>query len=53
VHVALAARPDVQLAKPGMGVDEALMVVANEQARTLAALAASRESAGQARGAGR
>ncbi|MFI6153005.1 methylaspartate ammonia-lyase [Kitasatospora sp. NPDC051170] len=40
VHVALASRPEVQLAKPGMGVDEALMIVRNEQARTLAVLAA-------------
>ncbi|MFG1988996.1 methylaspartate ammonia-lyase [Actinoplanes sp. NPDC048988] len=38
VHVALAARPDVQLAKPGMGVDEGLMLVRNEQARVLAML---------------
>jgi methylaspartate ammonia-lyase len=38
VHLALAARPDVQLAKPGMGVDEGLMLVRNEQARVLAVL---------------
>jgi methylaspartate ammonia-lyase len=38
VHVAVATRADVQLAKPGMGVDEGLMLVANEQARLLARL---------------
>jgi len=36
VHVALATRPAMMLAKPGMGVDEAVMVVSNEMARTLA-----------------
>jgi methylaspartate ammonia-lyase len=35
-HVALATRPDFMLAKPGMGGDEALMIQANEMARTLA-----------------
>ncbi len=39
VHVAVATQADVQLAKPGMGVDEGLMIVANEQARLLAELA--------------
>lgn len=38
VHIALAAGPDQMLAKPGMGVDEAYMVVANEMSRTLALL---------------
>jgi methylaspartate ammonia-lyase len=38
VHVAVAARPAFQLAKPGMGVDEGLMIVRNEQARLLAEL---------------
>jgi methylaspartate ammonia-lyase len=38
-HVAMATRADVQLAKPGMGVDEGIMLVRNEQLRTLAALA--------------
>ncbi|MCF1510911.1 methylaspartate ammonia-lyase [Streptomyces glomeratus] len=38
VHVALATGPEMQLAKPGMGVDEGLMIVANEQARVLAML---------------
>ncbi len=35
VHVALAARPDQMLAKPGMGVDEGLMIVFNEMQRAL------------------
>ncbi len=35
VHVALATRPDVMMAKPGMGVDEGIMLVQNEMARTL------------------
>lgn len=36
VHVALATRPDMIMAKPGMGVDEGVMLVHNEMARTLA-----------------
>jgi methylaspartate ammonia-lyase len=40
VHAAVAARADMQLAKPGMGVDEALTIVGNEQARLLAVLRA-------------
>jgi methylaspartate ammonia-lyase len=40
VHVALATRPVMLLAKPGMGVDEALTIVSNEQQRTLATLRA-------------
>ncbi len=36
VHVALATRPDIIMAKPGMGVDEAITVVQNEMTRTLA-----------------
>ena len=35
VHVALATQPDVVMAKPGMGVDEGIMLVQNEMARTL------------------
>ncbi len=35
VHVALATRPDIVMAKPGMGVDEAVSLVQNEMARTL------------------
>ena len=36
VHVALATRPDLIMAKPGMGVDEGIMLMQNEMARTLA-----------------
>jgi methylaspartate ammonia-lyase len=36
VHVALATQPDIIMAKPGMGVDEAISLVENEMARTLA-----------------
>jgi methylaspartate ammonia-lyase len=36
VHVALATRPDMMMAKPGMGVDEGVSLVHNEMARTLA-----------------
>jgi methylaspartate ammonia-lyase len=35
-RVAIATQPDVILAKPGMGVDEGITVVRNEQARALA-----------------
>ena len=35
-HVALAARPDIVMAKPGMGVDEGIAIVSNEMARALA-----------------
>ena len=38
VHVAVASQADMQLAKPGMGVDEALTIVGNEQSRLLADL---------------
>lgn len=36
VHVALATQPDMLMAKPGMGVDEAVTLAQNEMARTLA-----------------
>jgi methylaspartate ammonia-lyase len=36
VHVALATQPDLIMAKPGMGVDEAISFVQNEMARALA-----------------
>jgi methylaspartate ammonia-lyase len=36
VHIALATRPDMMMAKPGMGVDEGTMLVQNEMARILA-----------------
>ena len=44
VHIALATRAERMLAKPGMGVDEGVMIVGNEMART-AALAAARGGA--------
>jgi len=40
VHVALATRPDIIMARPGMGVDEAVSLVQNETARTLARIQA-------------
>ncbi len=36
VHIAMAAKPDQMLAKPGMGVDEGYMIVYNEMQRILA-----------------
>lgn len=44
VHIALATQPDQMLAKPGMGVDEGLMITYNEMARTLALLKAKSNS---------
>ncbi|MFG1707007.1 methylaspartate ammonia-lyase [Nonomuraea sp. M3C6] len=44
-HVAMACGAGQVLAKPGMGVDEGLMIVGNEMAR-VAALAAARRSGG-------
>jgi methylaspartate ammonia-lyase len=38
VHIALACRPYQLLAKPGMGVDEGVMIVRNEMERALALL---------------
>ncbi|MDR1296505.1 MAG: methylaspartate ammonia-lyase [Deltaproteobacteria bacterium] len=35
-HIAMATSPDQCLAKPGMGVDEGVMIVRNEMARILA-----------------
>ncbi len=35
VHVAVATQADMMLAKPGMGVDEGLSIVGNEQSRLL------------------
>ena len=40
VHVALAARAERMLAKPGMGFDEGFMIVHNEMERVLAVLRA-------------
>jgi methylaspartate ammonia-lyase len=47
-HVAMACEATQVLAKPGMGVDEGLMIVGNEMART-AALVRAREAAMRAR----
>ena len=44
VHVGIAGQVDMLLVKPGMGVDEGYMLVANEQARTLLQLAARSHS---------
>jgi methylaspartate ammonia-lyase len=41
-HVGLACQPDFMLSKPGLGVDEALMIQRNEMGRTLALLRAQR-----------
>jgi methylaspartate ammonia-lyase len=41
-HVAVATQADMMLAKPGMGVDEGMSIVGNEQNRLLAMLRASR-----------
>jgi methylaspartate ammonia-lyase len=38
VHLALAAQPDLIMAKPGVGTDEAISLVQNEMARTLACI---------------
>lgn len=38
VHIAVATQADMMLAKPGMGVDEGLSIVGNEQARLLETL---------------
>ncbi len=45
VHVALAVRPDILMAKPGMGVDEGIMLAQNEMARTLAHIRARTSAA--------
>ena len=42
VHVAMAMKPDQILAKPGMGVDEGVMIVYNEMQRILALRGAKR-----------
>ncbi|RWH94384.1 methylaspartate ammonia-lyase [Mesorhizobium sp.] len=42
VHVSVATQADMMLAKPGMGVDEALSIVGNEQNRLLAMLSRRR-----------
>ncbi len=45
VHVALAARSERVLAKPGMGFDEGFMIVKNEMQRVLALLRANAKEA--------
>jgi methylaspartate ammonia-lyase len=37
-HIGLACQPDFMLSKPGLGVDEALMIQTNEMVRTIAIL---------------
>jgi methylaspartate ammonia-lyase len=44
VHVALATRPAMMMAKPGMGVDEGITIVQNEMARALAEVEARKEA---------
>lgn len=41
-HVAVATQADMMLAKPGMGVDEGISIISNEQNRLLAMLQAAR-----------
>lgn len=41
-HISVATQADMMLAKPGMGVDEGMSIVGNEQNRLLATLRASR-----------
>ena len=43
-HVALATRPDIVMAKPGLGVDEGIMLLQNEMARTLALVSPQQKS---------
>ena len=45
VHLALATCPDQMLAKPGMGVDEGMMIVRNEMERALRIMRFKREQA--------
>jgi methylaspartate ammonia-lyase len=46
VHVALATRPQLLMAKPGTGVDEAISLVQNEMARSLDWIGARGENNG-------
>ncbi|MUZ75498.1 methylaspartate ammonia-lyase [Agrobacterium vitis] len=46
VHVSVATQADMMLAKPGMGVDEGLTIVGNEQNRLLAVLERARTQTG-------
>jgi methylaspartate ammonia-lyase len=45
-HIGLACQPSFMLSKPGLGTDEALMIQANEMARTLALVAERRSRRG-------
>ncbi len=45
VNISVATQADMMLAKPGMGVDEAISIIGNEQSRLLATLAWRREQA--------
>jgi methylaspartate ammonia-lyase len=47
-HVAMACQATQVLAKPGMGVDEGVMIVGNEMARTAAIAATRRPASGAA-----
>lgn len=38
VHIAVATQADMMLAKPGMGVDEGISIIGNEQSRLLSVL---------------
>ena len=38
IHVALATRPDIIMSKPGVGVEEGIMLTQNEMARTLVSI---------------
>lgn len=49
VHLAVATQPFAMLAKPGMGVDEGLMIVHNEQQRLLSILGSRGPAAEDAR----
>jgi methylaspartate ammonia-lyase len=49
-HVAMACSAAQVLARPGMGVDEGLMIVGNEMARTAALVAARRQVAAAGNG---
>jgi methylaspartate ammonia-lyase len=49
-HIALATQPELIMAKPGAGVDEAITVVHNEMARTLAEIGGRAGERGQGDG---
>lgn len=52
-HIAMACGADQVLAKPGMGVDESVMIVGNEMARTVALVAGRRRRTAGQEGAAR